>query len=56
MYADWLDAVSAVATIDSGLSPKVAGLGRSAWAARLHTVRPRLDSALARLMQPFLGV
>jgi hypothetical protein len=49
MYADWLDAVSAVATIDSGLSPKVAGLGRSAWAARLHTLTPRLDSALAKL-------
>jgi hypothetical protein len=47
LYADWLDAVSALATVDSGLTPRIAGRGRSAWAARLHELTPRLDAALA---------
>jgi hypothetical protein len=49
LYADWLDALSAVATIESGLTAKVAGLGHSAWAARLHELTPRLDATLAAL-------
>jgi hypothetical protein len=48
-YADWLDAVSALATVDSGYMPKVAGLGHSGWSARLHAVSGKLDLALRSL-------
>jgi hypothetical protein len=47
-YADWLDAVGAVSTIDSGLTPRVAGRKREAWAARLRTLTARLEHALAQ--------
>ena len=39
-YADWLDAGSAVSTIDSGLTRRVAGRGRSAWSAQLRELTP----------------
>jgi hypothetical protein len=49
LYADWLDAVSALATVDSGYTRKVAGLGHSGWSARLRTVSGKLNLALAGL-------
>src|SRR5271155_2058074 len=33
-YADWLDATSAVSTIDSGLMPRVDGRNRARWDKR----------------------
>jgi hypothetical protein len=42
-YADWLDATSAVSTIDSGLMPRVDGRNRAQWDAR----RRRLETRLA---------
>jgi hypothetical protein len=47
VYADWLDAGSAVGTIDSGLDARVAGRGRDVWAARLRDLTARLDAAIA---------
>lgn len=47
-YADWLDAVGAVSTIDSGLAPRVAGRKREAWAARLRILTARLELSLAQ--------
>jgi hypothetical protein len=47
-YADWLDAAGAVSTIDSGLTSRVAGRKREAWAARLRTLTARLERALAQ--------
>jgi hypothetical protein len=49
LYADWLDAVSALATVDSGYTRKVAGLGHDGWSRRLHVVSGKLDIALAAL-------
>lgn len=49
VYADWLDAVGAVSTIDSGLAGQVAGRGRGAWRARLKDLTGRLDAALTKL-------
>ncbi|MEP6885323.1 MAG: hypothetical protein ABJC66_11285 [Gammaproteobacteria bacterium] len=46
VYADWLDAVGAVSTIDSGLTPRIAGEGRGIWAARLKALTPQLALAL----------
>lgn len=46
VYADWLDAVSAVSTIDSGLTSRVAGKSRSLWARRLKGLTPKLAQAL----------
>ena len=46
LYADWLDAVSAVSTIDSGLTPRVSGRNRTLWAARLGELTARLGNAL----------
>lgn len=45
-YADWLDAGSAVSTIDSGLTRRVAGRGRSAWSAQWRELTPRLERSL----------
>jgi hypothetical protein len=45
-YADWLDAVSALATVDSGFRHQVGGLGRRAWAARMRESSSKLDAAL----------
>jgi hypothetical protein len=53
-YADWLDAVGAVSTIDSGLTPRVAGRKRGAWAARLRALTARLELALAQPDPPTL--
>lgn len=47
VYADWLDAGGAVSAIDSGLTARVAGKKRGAWAARLHKLTARLGVALA---------
>jgi hypothetical protein len=49
LYADWLDAVSALATVDSGYTRKVGGLGHGGWSSRLHAVSGKLDIALAGL-------
>jgi hypothetical protein len=46
-YADWLDAVSAVSTIDSGLTSHVADRGRDYWVARRRELRETLTAALA---------
>lgn len=46
VYADWLDAVSAVSTIDSGLTSHVSGRNRSYWGARLEMLTAALDHAL----------
>ncbi len=46
VYADWLDAVSAVSTIDSGLTPRVAGRNRKLWAARLRELTATLGHSL----------
>jgi len=46
-YADWLDAVSALATVDSGFTQAVTGRGHRAWAARLRETSARLNAALA---------
>jgi hypothetical protein len=45
-YADWLDAVSALATVDSGFAREVGGLGRRAWSARMLASSIKLDAAL----------
>ena len=47
LYADWLDAVSALATVDSGFTREVAGHGHKVWAARLRESSAKLDVALA---------
>jgi hypothetical protein len=49
LYADWLDAVGAVGTIDGGLTAHVAGRGRSAWAAQLRDLTAKLQGALAQV-------
>lgn len=46
-YADWLDAVSAVSTIRSGLMPSVDHRGLGPWAERVLVLRADLDAALA---------
>jgi hypothetical protein len=48
-YADWLDAVSALATVDSGFARKVGGLGHAGWSTRLHGATAKLDIMLADL-------
>jgi len=55
-YADWLDAVGAVSTIDSGLTPRVAGRKRGAWAARLRALTARLELALIQPDPPALDL
>jgi hypothetical protein len=49
LYADWLDAVSALATVDSGFTPRVSGRGHRAWAARSRELSKKLDAALGAL-------
>ncbi len=49
LYADWLDAVSALATVDSGYTNKVGGHGHNVWSARVHAVSDKLDLALRSL-------
>jgi hypothetical protein len=46
LYADWLDAAGALATVDSGLVAEFAGRGHRAWAARLRELTAELDFAL----------
>jgi hypothetical protein len=45
-YADWLDATSAVSTIDSGLMPRVDGRDRARWDSRRRRLQTRLASDL----------
>jgi hypothetical protein len=52
LYADWLDAVSALATVDSGFTARVSGRGHRAWAARSRELSAKLDTALAALDAP----
>jgi len=52
VYADWLDAVSAVSTIDSGLTKRIAGRSRAVWAARLRTLSATLQRALQSADDP----
>src|ERR1700686_736054 len=47
LYADWLDALSALATVASGFTRGVAGRGHKVWAARLREWSAKLDVALA---------
>jgi hypothetical protein len=47
LYADWLDALSGLSTVDSGLTRQVDGRDHEAWAERLRDVSTRLDAALA---------
>jgi len=47
LYADWLDALSGLSTVDSGLTRQVDGRDHKAWAERLRNVSTRLDAALA---------
>jgi len=49
LYADWLDAVSALATVDSGFTARVSGRGHRAWAARSRELSAKLDAALGTL-------
>ena len=51
-YADWLDAGSAVSTIDSGLTERIAGRGRSAWAAQLRDLTAELARAFGSAGAP----
>jgi hypothetical protein len=52
LYADWLDAISALATVDSGFTAQVSGRGHRAWAARSRKLSAQLDAALAALAAP----
>jgi hypothetical protein len=54
-YADWLDATSAVSTIDSGLMTQVAGRNRAQWDARRRKLQARLSSDLESLDASRLG-
>ena len=54
-YADWLDATSAVSTIDSGLTTQVAGRNRAQWDARRRNLQTRLASDLKNIDQSRLG-
>jgi hypothetical protein len=49
LYADWLDAVSALATVDSGFTAQVSGRGHRAWAERSRELSVKLDAALNTL-------
>ena len=46
-YADWLDAGSAVSTIDSGLTQRLAGRSRSTWASQLRGLTAELARTFA---------
>jgi hypothetical protein len=46
-YADWLDAVSAVSTIDSGLTTRVADRGREDWVATRRDLNVMVGASLA---------
>jgi hypothetical protein len=54
-YADWLDAGSAVSTIDSGLALRLAGRGRSAWASQLRELTAELKRTFASAGPTELG-
>jgi hypothetical protein len=54
-YADWLDATAAVATIDSGLTPRIDGRGRSVWETRRLASSSELATTLAALDLAALG-
>jgi hypothetical protein len=48
-YADWLDATSAVASIDSGLMTRLAGRDRRQWELRRVKLTALLESELSRI-------
>jgi hypothetical protein len=48
-YADWLDATSAVSTIDSGLTNRVEGRDRREWDARRRELTAELARALPKI-------
>ena len=48
-YADWLDATSAVSTIDSGLMPRVDGRNRDQWDSRRRRLQTRLPGDLENI-------
>ena len=48
-YADWLDATSAVATIDSGLMTRLAGRDRRQWELRRVKLTALLESQLSKI-------
>ncbi|HMK85708.1 MAG TPA: hypothetical protein VK437_07105 [Steroidobacteraceae bacterium] len=54
-YADWLDATSAVATIDSGLMTRVGGVDRRGWNDRRLKLAALLPAALERIDESALG-
>ncbi len=53
-YADWLDATSAVSTIDSGLMPRVDGRNRAQWDARRRRLQTRLAGDLKNVDKSWL--
>jgi hypothetical protein len=55
LYADWLDAVSAVSTISSGLVPAVGGRALASWTEHVAMLRRQLDAALLNAVGERLG-
>jgi len=54
-YADWLDATSAVATIDSGLMSRIDGRDRGAWDQQRRKLTSTLESELKLINESALG-
>jgi hypothetical protein len=54
-YADWLDATSAVATIDSGLTTRIVGRDRQGWEKRRRALTAALESELEQIDESALG-
>jgi hypothetical protein len=54
-YADWLDATSAVSTLDSGLMARIDGRDRSEWDRQRQELAAILESQLKRLNVSALG-
>jgi hypothetical protein len=54
-YADWLDATSAVSTIDSGLMARVDGRDRSEWDRQRQELAATLESQLKQVNESALG-
>jgi hypothetical protein len=54
-YADWLDATSAVSSIDSGLMTRIDGRDRHEWDGRRRQLTEALESELKRINESALG-